>query len=122
MTYDSDRHGSWQFDDAYAKSVEQEPTYASTVRSRPPMNENGSVRAAFVRCTQASHEAAKSDPVQWGVMKSIGIMPVLDESADDDTVRAVLELRNCPDCHSTLGKELPASDAALALLRERGLL
>ena len=49
------------------------------------------VRAAA--CTRESHAAAKADPATWQTWRLLG------RQGD-------LELRDCPHCRSTLGKEV----------------
>ena len=49
-------------------------------------------------CTVDSHEALKADPEAWGAL------PIKPDWAFRDRV---LQVRDCPDCGSTLCKQLP---------------
>ena len=52
-------------------------------------------------CTNASHELIKLQPERWAALPFAGYIPA-DEPGDP-----IVELRDCPLCHSTLGRELP---------------
>lgn len=51
-------------------------------------------------CTSESHDAAKTTP-DWATYDLVGRM-----SIDECPQPYVLELRNCPHCHSTLAVEV----------------
>ena len=115
-----DYEGSWDFDTAYARDIDREPTLPRSVRPRPALNENGSVRTQFERSRACpiDHVALKTSP-DWSMLRHIGVQKV--ESFGDEPAYE-LELANC-SCGTTLArvKETPTEDA-LALLRKAGAL
>lgn len=53
----------------------------------------------------AEHEAIKRDPARWAALDYVGRWEL---PADETGPLEVLELRNCPGCHSTLAVEVAA--------------
>lgn len=120
MTYDSDRHGSWDYDTSFERDQDREPRYPSPRRRQ--LDERGSVRVQFVDvaaiCSIETHDALKADPIRWAALDEPKYMPAYN----DDDQPMVLECRNCT-CGSTLAKMMPATtEQALAVLRREGLL
>lgn len=113
-------HDDPHFDTTFERDMDREPSRVlPDLSRRKPLNENGSIRSEFAKCTAAGHEQLKSSPA-WPRLKLIGYMPELAD--DSDRVVAVLELRNCDLCKSSLAKRLEPTEAALTYLRMKGLL
>ena len=47
-------------------------------------------------CPEAAHDALKRDPLAWSTLPYLGRL-------DDARLPLIVELRNCTDCHTTLG-------------------
>lgn len=58
--------------------------------------------------TRACHEALKSEPL-WSNLRLDGLMPMPDSVAD------VIELRRCPQCGSSVAKQVPRTSAMQVL-------
>ena len=56
-------------------------------------------------CTAALHLALKSDAASWSALPLIGVQ---SWEAFEDEPAGVLELRNCPQCGSTMAMERAA--------------
>lgn len=107
------------FDDAFARDCEKEPSLLRT-RRKPQLVATGTLRQHFV-CTSAQHEAMKADG-RFGSLPLAGRGYMLVEREGDEPAE-VLECRNC-ECHSTLAKVIDTDESPtwLHTLRTAGLI
>lgn len=54
-------------------------------------------------CDSASHDALRRNPEAWAQLKYVGIQDTFDGEG------TVLEMRDCPHCHSTLCLPIPGT-------------
>ncbi len=79
------------------------PCVSTSRLSKVPKQSVADTRASA--CTVASHEAMKADPFAWAALPA---------RPDWRVLGAVIQLRDCPRCQSTLAKRIDGgADAAI---------
>lgn len=119
MSYDR-RDDAFDFDRAYARDTDREPTYGT--RPRRSLSASGTVRISYV-CPSEVHEAMKLDGRFEQLPFANVARPYQLVERYKDEPGELLAVRNCR-CGSTICKTVATDEAPdwLRILRDAGLI